>query len=235
MLSISQKRIRHLKQLMSVSGLHEIAPETACNSILSYASSKPKSTPIISLTDFQNAARDILGIKELSEETEEHRSLMEVLTYIFAGFDIQGNGSPSALEVACGFLVLCRGKKSDKLEYAFEVLDYDKKGHLSREEMHIYMRSFLTVLLGIACSPTLETDEVEDSLTMMNGEQRCERTTPTIIKAVDAGSKWAVAQSLKRRNGNDKSTFDSFAEWYTEEGHISIPWVELLTLQKWVL
>jgi len=235
MLSISQKRISHFRQIMLDSGLYNISTESACASILKHASgtSKTKTRRTITRKGFDAAVRDILDIKD--QGGENHKCLLDVLSFIFKAFDVDGKGKPGALQVACGMTVLCHGKKSDKLEYAFEVLDKDKKGELSKDDMHIYMRSFLTVLLGIACTPALETDELEDTLKTGNGEEPCERNIDSLVRAVDAGSDWAVAQAFKRRDDVESISFDDFAGWYTDEGHISIPWIELLALRKWLI
>jgi len=233
MLSISQKRIRHLRQITIASGLPKIATETACAAILKRASgsSKSKGNRTITQNNFNVAVRDILG-----KGAENHQCLSDVLSSVFEAFDFERNGKPNALELACGFSVLCRGKKSDKLEYAFELLDKTKAGVLSKEQMYTYMRSFLTVLLAIACTPALDTDEKEDTLTTMNGSEVCDRSTKSLMRAVEAGSNWAVVQAFKsQQDEGDTITFDDFAQWYTEEGHISIPWIELLALRKWLI
>jgi Ca2+-binding EF-hand superfamily protein len=54
---------------------------------------------------------------------------------LFSGFDQEGKDSACALLVACEFTVLCRAKKSDKLELAFEVLDKKKNSQLSQDDM----------------------------------------------------------------------------------------------------
>ncbi|CAB9528425.1 expressed unknown protein [Seminavis robusta] len=240
MLSISQRRIRHFRQVMMDSGLPDVSTETVCAAILSHASPKDakakNASQCITKDDFDAAVHEILGIKDQRAGAEDHSCLLEVLSFIFSGFDPEESGKADAFQVACGFTVLCRGKKSDKLEYAFDVLDKDKKGELTRMDMLNYMRSFLTVLLGIGCSPSLETDEVEDSLTSMSGDETCDRSVSSVVKAVDAGANWAVSQAFKRREGlGDTLSFDDFAAWYTDEGHLSIPWVELLSLRKWLL
>ena len=214
-LSISQKRIGHLRQVMLDCGLHDVPTETACAAILDRASGSAKSkSRTITKTKFEEAVRDVLGSNDQGVVGESHRCLTEVLSSIFSAFDLKRNGKPSALEVACGLTVLCRGKKSDKLEYAFEVLDKGKKGVLSKDDMFNYMRSFLTVLLAIACTPVLDTDELEDTLTTMNTNETCDRSTDSLMRAVKAGSTWAVAQAFK--GGEESMSFDDFASWYTE-------------------
>jgi hypothetical protein len=238
MLSISQKRIRHLRQILMETGLYRIDPETACTKILNRASggnkSKSKAPRTISQKDFLASVHEILAIDDAKNGGDD--PLSEIMACIFAAFDVKQNGKPNALEVACGFTVLCHGKKSDKLEHAFEVLDRSKHGQLSKEGMHNYMRSFLTVLVSIACAPCLDTDHGEDKFTTINGEP-CDRNALSIIQAVETGSQWAVSQAFKTglqgTCGHDSISFDDFGQWYTQSGYTLIPWIELLDLGKW--
>ena len=85
------------------------------------------------------------------------------MSEIFTAFDYGGTGQVNATEVACGFTVFCKGKKSDKLEYAFEVLDRDRRGNLSQSDTAKYLRSFLTVLLNIVSTTSLDSDPEDDN------------------------------------------------------------------------
>jgi len=229
-LSLSQARIRHFRHILEASGLHEIESETACNKILA------KGRPKLTRKEFDAALQSILPANNHDRNTD--RLISDIFAGIFAAFDRKGTGEANALEVACGFTVLCRGKKSDKLEFAFEVLDKNKRGNLSQSDMASYLQSFLSVLLSIAFSPALDNDPADDSLTTMNGT-RCDRTTPTLIRAVKAGSEWAASLAFRDFDRSKKSSptmsFDDFADWYTGCGYSSIPWLELLDLQKWAM
>lgn len=232
-LSLSHKRIRHLRHLLEKSSVHTLESELVCNRILSKAS-KSKN-PKLTKDSFDAAVSSILA-KANNEEFISDPVLLDLLRGIFYAFDRERSGKTSAIEVACGFTVLCQGKKSDKLEFAFEVLDKRKKGHLSKTDMTNYLRSFLTVLLSIAFSPSLDTDPRSDSLTTLKGYV-CEASPATLTKAADAGAKWAASMafhSLRNSREEPSMSFDEFAEWYTSSGYSSIPWLELLDLRKWV-
>jgi Ca2+-binding EF-hand superfamily protein len=231
MLSLSQARIRHFRHILEASGLHQITSETACDHILSKGSGSK-----ITKTEFDSAIRGMFPSNDHDRHTD--RLISQVFSGIFAGFDREGTGEASALEVACGFTVLCRGKKSDKLEFAFEVLDKNKRGQLSTTDMASYLQSFLTVLLSIAFSPSLDNDPVDDTVATMNG-WRCDRSTSTLIQAAKAGADWAASLAFSDFERNKKQapsmSFDDFADWYTAVGYSSIPWLELLDLQKWAM
>lgn len=231
--SVSQKRIRHLRHVLIESGLNRLDGEIACKQILGKAY-RDKASGKYSLRkdDFDSAMRGVISSRNMSVDTQ--RTLSDMLGEIFTAFDHDGTRTVNAVEVACGFTVLCKGKKSDKLEYAFEVLDRDRRGNLSRSDTARYLRSFLTVLLNIVSTNKLESDYHEDIMTTTGGI-RCERTMATMARAVEAGSSWAAAQAFRSQRGSrDLICFDEFAEWYTHVGYSNIPWLELLDLQKWV-
>jgi Ca2+-binding EF-hand superfamily protein len=235
--SVSQKRISHLRQVLMQSGLYCLDGEMACKQILgkAFVDEKSNRRTSYSLTkdDFDSAMRGVITGRSMSVETQ--RTLSEILSEIFSAFDYDGTGRVNAIEIACGFTVLCKGKKSDKLEYAFEVLDKDRRGKLSKTETTRYLRSFLTVLLNIVSTNCLDCDFEEDVMTTTGG-MRCERTMSTMARAVEAGSTWASSQAFqKRKEDGGLICFDEFAEWYTHVGYSNIPWLELLDLQKWVI
>ena len=237
MVCVSQKRIHHLRHILMESGIHKINGEAACKQILgkSRQTGRSNRTKTWTLTkdDFDSAMRGVITSSAMSVETQ--RTLSDILSGIFKAFDHDRNGTVNALEVACGFTVLCQGKKSDKLEFAFEVLDKEKKGTLSRADTSRYLRSFLTVLLNLASSVALDSDPTEDVMTTLNGS-RCDYSESSLVRAVEAGSSWAAAQAFKtRRPSEDVISFDEFAEWYTHVGYSNIPWLELLDLHKWVV
>jgi Ca2+-binding EF-hand superfamily protein len=232
MLSLSQSRIRHFRRLLEISGLCHLEAETACNEILGKSRSK------LSKADFLTAMQTLMNRNKPKLDVAAERALTDMLSGIYAAFDRDGKGQASAIEVACGFTVLCRGKKSDKLEFAFEVLDKNKKGRLSRTDMTSYLQSFLTVLLSVAFSPALESDASDDSVGTLKGAP-LERSNTTLHKAVKGGAEWASSLAFKDFDKSKKKgsamSFDDFAEWYTSVGFGSIPWLELLDLQKWAL
>jgi Ca2+-binding EF-hand superfamily protein len=232
MLSLSHARIRSFRRFLESCGLHQISCETACNHILSNGSRSK-----ISKSEFDDAIRNMLP-PSFGRERSEDRLINDMFSGIFASFDREGKGEANALEIACGFTVLCRGKKSDKLEFAFEVLDRNKRCRLSTTDMASYLQSFLSVLLGIAFSPSLENDPVDDTVATMNG-WHCDRTTATLIQAAKAGADWAASLAFREFERTSAQapamSFDYFADWYTQVGYSSIPWLELLDLQKWAI
>ena len=231
--SVSQKRIQHLRSLLTQSGLCHLDVEQACKKILGKSHRDEKSGGyVMSKEEFDSAMRGIVSIQGLNIESQ--RALSAILSEIFTAFDYDGTGQINATEVACGFTVFCKGKKSDKLEYAFDVLDRARKGKLSQSDTAKYLRSFLTVLLNVVSTSSLDSDQ-DDVMSTTSG-MRCDRTISTVARAVEAGSSWAASQAFRGQRANrDTLCFDEFAEWYTQVGYSNIPWLELLDLHKWVI
>jgi hypothetical protein len=101
-----------------------------------------------------------------------------------------------------------------KLAIAFELLDENREGRLSCENLTRFLRSFLAVIVGISM-PTSRLSR-ED-----------------MFHAVDNGASWTQSHVLNRPN-KLYVTFDEFAEWYTEGGYTVAPWLELLDLSKFI-
>ena len=213
--AVSQKRILHLRQVLTESGLFQLDGEIAARRILERASGN-RYEPSIRKDGFDSAMRKIIAGQRMSLEAQQ--TLSDVLSQIFFAFD-DGTGSANAFDVACGFTVLCRGKKSDKLEYAFDLLDRQKRGSLSRHELKRYLGSFLTVLINVVSTDSLHSDFMDDAITTMRGDL-CDRLPATLSKAVEMGCQWASDQAIRKAGSNSESiNFDHFADWYTSEGY----------------
>jgi len=160
---------------------------------------------------------------------DSKRTHAQLMDAIFSAFDCEETGKPSVILVACGMTVLCRGKKSEKLEFAFETLDKHKRGCLSKKDLSRYLQSFLTVLLSVAFSPALTHVPDVDSLTTMHGDH-CDKS---VAQSIIAGAEWAASQTFREISPKKSGiSFDDFAEWYTRKGFSSIPWLELIDIRK---
>ena len=119
-------------------------------------------------------------------------------------------------------MCLCRSK-SQKLAFAFDLMDEDKDGGLSRRELWRYFRSFLCVILCLSASVAAAGGGGVLGLVM----------------AADDAAKH-VADSLWRARDCDSEappgvSFDALAEWYGNDGFKIAPWLELLDSTKWPL
>jgi Ca2+-binding EF-hand superfamily protein len=237
--SVSQKRISHLRHVLMESGLYRVDCEKASKEILaqSYREAKSNgrsSSYVLTKDGFDSAMRKVI-VSSRTMSVDTQRTLSHLLNEIFFAFNYDEMGNADAFDIACGFTLLCRGKKSDKLEFAFETLDRENGGYLKRSDLTRYLRSFLSVLVKLASANSLDSDFIDDGMTKINGD-KCDSSNTAMSKAVDMGCEWATVQVMEGGRGvRDTITFDDFAEWYTRVGHSNIPWVELLDLNKWII
>ncbi len=228
MISIEPSQVNLLKRLVTETGLSQTDASTVCNFILREA----KSFQDLNITkdSFHAAMNNVFShtnrsaTSALSKSTE--LELSEFLDKLFAAFDWTNAGFINALDLACGITVLCGGRKSDKLEHVFEILDEDKDSLLSQQEITRFIRSFLIILTSVS-----------SYFTLLDGNP-CGNDKSTICTAIETGSEWATSQvfdSMQQKSATTRICFDDFGEWYTKGGYQSIPWLELLDLRKWVV
>lgn len=226
MISIGPNQVQLLHRIVTETGLYGIEPAAICKFILYDAKSRRLVT--LSRKAFGSAMKRVFDHATKSSSMGASASTQEELNgfteKLFASFDRQKSGKVNSVELACGFTVLCNGRKSDKLEHVFELLDEDKDSLVSRQDITRFIQSFLVMLMSVS-----------SSFTHLYGGA-CSNDAEAISRAIDSGSEWATTQvfdALQPKHGT--ICFDDFADWYTKGGFQSMPWLELLDLRKWVL
>lgn len=234
-LIFSHKRIDHLRRILNDCNLSKLTIDETCGAIVGGSSDSPDPDPRIVKRQFDASMKSVLKWNS-KVSADSKRTMTGLLDSIFSCFDRDGVGKPSVVEVVCGMTIFSQGKKSDKLEYAFEMIDQKKRNKLSKRDMNRYLQAFLTVLFGIAICPCLDIDPAVDTMLTFAGD-KVERTPASVFRAVKAGAEWATSLIFREMEKPQNSflTFDDFATWYTSKGHASIPWLELIDLRKWVL
>ena len=148
----------------------------------------------------------------------------ETLKNFFLSFDLMQVNQVPLNQLMCGLTLLCGGKKSSKLGFAFGLFCGDGKNGkkkiqtMGHDDFIQFFRSFLIVMFS-CCNQSL-------SLSADTVSQYISDTAQAVADAVMAY--W---------NGKkvDKVKFDHFSKWYNEGGFQMAPWLELLDLHKWVL
>ena len=84
----------------------------------------------ISKKQFDECIRTLIPGGSLDKD--QRKSLSSTLSALFYAFDRERSDSVDAVELASGFSIFCKGSKSDKLSYAWEIVDEDLDGMLSR-------------------------------------------------------------------------------------------------------
>jgi hypothetical protein len=116
--SIKPKRVLLLK--------HLVIESSSCNiAISSVRSTGDDDGRQISRHQSDSAIHNVISHSIMSKEFRT--LLLDLLTAVFNTFGFNKLGKADATELACVLTVLCGGRKSDKLEYAFELLDNKEK------------------------------------------------------------------------------------------------------------
>jgi len=202
--------IRSVNELVVATGLCNMSFRDVCGTLIAAADG----SLILSKYAFDEVIRGLIPAESMDGETR--RRVSSVLSGVFYAFDRDGTATVNVLEFASGFSVFCKGNKSDKLAFAFESMDDDMDGRLSRRAMWRFARAFLTVLIKVGAGGQEQDEEA-------------------FVDAVDGGAVWMAASVFGGRGGNKGVLFDEFAEWYTRSGYRENSWLELLDLRKWCL
>jgi len=149
----------------------------------------------------------------------------ETLKNFYFSFDLAGTKRVPLNQLMCGLTLLCGGKKSNKLVFAFGLCCGDdsskggkKKTYMTHDDFFYFFRSFLIVMFS-CCNQSLSLSA--DAVTQYISD------TAKLV-ADDVTSYWKAKQV-------EKIKFENFSEWYNEGGFETAPWLELLDLNKWVL
>ena len=208
-LSIYQGDVDNLRMIVSKTKLHTLAPARMHETFEAAAKQG-----VLDKAAFDDCVRRLVPGHDLDEKDKSWLSF--ALSNVFYSYDRTGNGFVDVTELASGFTLFGSGSKSGKLLLAFQAFDKDNDGLLSKRGLWKYLRSFLTVLLSLAESmldvPMADVERVVD-----NGAVRLTETV--------------FAQATLDRAGS--VSFEEFAEWYTNGGFETAPFLELLDLGKW--
>eukprot|EP01104_Vermistella_antarctica_P016999 TRINITY_DN5927_c0_g1_i1.p1 TRINITY_DN5927_c0_g1~~TRINITY_DN5927_c0_g1_i1.p1 ORF type:complete len:714 (+),score=161.31 TRINITY_DN5927_c0_g1_i1:56-2197(+) len=124
---------------------------------------------------------------------------------LFAAFDTDNNGHISLTEFLCAMTVLMHGKATDKLDFAFGILDLDKSGTISKYEFTTIVKSMYIVIKRmniISCDASANTfiDEFFEKFdTDKDGEISLEeyragvKRHPEIMRSLGLGSAVSVS------------------------------------------
>jgi Ca2+-binding EF-hand superfamily protein len=139
---------------------------------------------------------------------------------LFDSFDRSQSGYCDLKELMTGLIMLDHnGSKSDKLVCAFDFIDKNQTGKLSKREIWKFFRSFLLTVILLACPDAKPTDWLH------------------IL--VDESAVWLVENILNHiAKGSSLTpshvTFDDIAEWYSSSGCSNSAWIELIDFSKWI-
>ena len=183
----SREDVSTLQALVTRTGLSELDAQVVCRLLLDCSSDGVLDESVYETW----CERQLLPAGVLDDD--ERSTYMRLLSSLYDAFNRDGRGAVDAAEFASGFSVLCAGSKSAKLAAAWELLDDDGDGLLTRRGLWRYLRSFLTILMG-AC------------------EVATEEGLNTVRVAADEGAIW-LSTHIFTQAATNTIAFNFFADW----------------------
>ncbi len=157
---------------------------------------------------FMKIMYSTLPISDLSESL---RAIVKLsVRNLYTAFDYNSDGVVDADELMRGLAMLAKKSKKDSLELVFSMMDTDKNGKISMEEMCEFFASFLLVTCAIS----------EDSL----------RLPPAYLKQLVFQAAHGVTErffSVADRNRDGVVSWDEFKHMYEHNRHL-VPWLQIL-------
>jgi hypothetical protein len=233
----------YVRAVVEKLGLLTMTPDELWSALSSAVSKRrlptaqPEIAIYVNMETFVRSMKDVLpkpSRKRPNLDNLNHAiasTVEELLANFYQCFDIDQCDSVALDELMGGLTLLCGGKKSHKLAFAFSIFDTSqgvqgggKKRSgvvhsLSGEDLFLFLRSILIVTFS-TCRQSLDmTDEMVG---------RCIADTANMICNDVMRHQWESKRS-------DRLDFDEFGQWYNDGGYERAPWLELLDLRKWVL
>ena len=195
-LRITSRTAESVRTLLAETGLYNLTPEELHATLLSCSSDG-----LCSRDEF------VLLFSDLPTSN--------ALFQVFDCFDRTDNSTVDLAELSIGLSLLCQGSKSTKLAFAFDLLDDDNDGKLTRRGIWRLLMSFLCVLLKVG------------------GYFPREMTKAEICRVLDNISV-TTASEILTLGASQKVSFEMISNWYLDKGYSNSSWIELLDLRKWV-
>jgi hypothetical protein len=156
-------------------------------------------------------------------------------SFVMAVFDTLDRSNSSDVDV-CDLIIalstlLHTGSKSEKLAFAFDLLDENGEGRLTRRNLWRFFRSFIATILLLAC-PEVSPG---DFLQILADEAAAWVTSCVFDNVKNNQTDLEAGMSTDVDELNVVSvTFDDIAEWYASQGCQTSSWIELLNMSKWI-
>ena len=203
------ERYQELNRVLILSKFDTLDPEDVFETFGDFVDGE-----YVSKSQYDECLRILIPANDNNLSAKECQKLSVTFSHIFFLFDWDCSGFVRRAEIASGLSVLTSGKKSRKLELAFDAMDLDRDGKLSSAELETYFRCFLTTLACFSGAFS-HRDENEVRTLITNVARRLVRTLFNELENAHLVS------------------FEQFGQWYTQGGFDHASWLELLDLTKW--
>jgi Ca2+-binding EF-hand superfamily protein len=208
-ISISKLTSAYVYKFATVLGLSDIASQDMYDLFVNESSDG-----LISRDGFDVGVRKLTAMTHQQLTGAEKDEYTTLLHSLFYAFDRTGSSElVDVTDLCCGFSIMCKGSKSEKLAFAFDILDDDEDGYLTKRGLWRFFRAFLGALLTLCGALGDHQANVANHI-------------------LDASSRRTCTSIYDTLNNRDRVTFNDVADWYKVKCD-DFPWLELLDLSKW--
>lgn len=137
---------------------------------------------------------------------------IHIFKNIYNYYDSFDTGSIIFSDFFLGFSIFLQGKKSEKLKFAFQLLDINSDNKLNRKEFWHLLKGYFTIITAL----------------------KYDKFTQEYLYAVEQQCTFLVC-NIFAFFGKSLEFIDieKFSYWYNNNGYKEIPWIELLDPSKW--
>lgn len=151
--------------------------------------------------------------------------IMTVFEYFDRGNTQEVDVSDLIIALAC---LLHKGSKSEKLAFAFDLLDVNGEGKLGKWNAWRFFRCFITTIVLMA-APQVEGKK---EFVQILADESASWVTDSVFKHVEENGN--AGGETDDDDGAIMITFDDIADWYSTSGCEDSSWIELLNISKWL-
>lgn len=152
-------------------------------------------------------------------------------SFVMTVFDFFDRGNTQEVDVSELIIALAcllhKGSKSEKLAFAFDLLDVDGAGKISKWNTWRFFRCFITTIVLMA-APMVEGKK---EFVQILADESASWVTDSVFQHVTANG---GAEREEEDDGMMMVTFDDIADWYSTSGCDDSSWIELLNISKWL-
>ncbi|CAM9388398.1 unnamed protein product [Chrysoparadoxa australica] len=171
---------------------------------------------IVMKSDFDRCIRELVPAALVQDETDK-KLLSHMLSAVYY---VQEDSGPVKLaELISGLSLLCKGSKSSKLAFSFQLFasPAPNQSKYVPADLTAYLSSFVRAIF-------------------MTSSQGATMTASAMHSAISALVARAVKGVLQHAGeGCTRVSFEDVGGWYNGGGYEVLPWLELLDLSKWTM
>jgi Ca2+-binding EF-hand superfamily protein len=188
-LNLTSSDVSYVNIILQETNLDKLLPGDVHNFVCQYVNFSETLTK----AEFEGAMKEMVASFDGYDLDNE---VLTVFSNLYSTYDQELNDTASVTEICGGLTLLCKGLKSDKLSFLFQLFDKNDNGMLSDYELFLFFRSLMIIIFSLT-SQGLELSPSDLSSSVYTSSE-------TLAQEVFA-TQWEA--------GKHRITFDEFGEW----------------------